>query len=161
MIAVHTVNAERLLFLMRVVRREINHLNATTARLFVQPLTLAQINGLAQNEELAERIEAFVGRFGRLQDTLGDKLLPNVLRFLGEKTNSLLDNLDKAERFGWLDSSDVWMSIRALRNYMVHEYVEDPTVLLDALNQAYSHIPHLLKLADALITQIESRFGVK
>ncbi|MBB1126585.1 hypothetical protein [Thiospirillum jenense] len=161
MIAVRTVNSERLLFLIRVVRREVNHLNATATRLFAQPLTLAQINSLAQNEELAERIEAFVGRFGRLQDTLGDKLLPNVLHFLGEKTNSLLDNLDKAERFGWLESSDVWMSIRALRNYMVHEYIEDPMVLLDALNQAYSHIPHLLKLADALITQIESRFGVK
>jgi len=35
---------------------------------------------LENNIELAERVEAFVARFGRLQDTLGDKLLPTLLK---------------------------------------------------------------------------------
>lgn len=44
---------------------------------------------------------SYVSRFARLQDTLGDKLLPQLLRALGEKTASTLDNLNVAERLGY------------------------------------------------------------
>lgn len=45
-----------------------------------------------------------MGRFGRLQDTLGDKLLPLLLSLLGEKVSSAIDNLDRAERLGFIES---------------------------------------------------------
>ena len=51
-------------------------------------------------------MEAFVGRFGRLQDTLGDKLLPAYLAAEGEFPGTALDNLDRAERLGLLPSAD-------------------------------------------------------
>jgi len=103
---------ERLLFLAKVVRREIKHLQSTDNRLFAQPLTPALVAQLDSDEDLAERVEAFISRFGRLQDTLGDKLLPNLLAFVGERTATAVDNLDRAERLGWIKSSDSWLETR-------------------------------------------------
>lgn len=40
--------------------------------------------------------------FWRLQDTIGDKLIPALLRALGEPQGAVIDNLDRAERLGWL-----------------------------------------------------------
>lgn len=96
-----SVAAERLKFLHKVVKREVKHFQTTDARLFVEPLTLELVQQLEVDEELAERVEAFISRFGRLQDTLGDKLLPQLLVLLGEKAGVAIDNFDRAERLGW------------------------------------------------------------
>ena len=66
----------RLHFLSRVVRKECQHLVITDSRLFKDIFTVEQVALLETDVELADRVEAFVGRFGRLQDNLGDKLLP-------------------------------------------------------------------------------------
>lgn len=114
----------RLQFLARVVRKECQHLTTTDQRLFGGLFTIEQAMQLEADHDLAERVEAFVGRFGRLQDTVGDKLLPLLLDALGEKSSAVIDNLDRAERLGLLKSADEWMTIRNLRNQMIHEYVE-------------------------------------
>lgn len=111
---------ERLRFLHRVVGKEARHLASTDQRLFRQLFTLEQAKRLDSDADLAERVEAFVGRFSRLQDTLADKLLPALLTALGELPGPAVDNLDRAERLGWIGSADEWMSLRALRNQMVH-----------------------------------------
>ena len=87
----------RLKFLVRVVRKECRHLATTDQRLFGGAFTLAQASQLETDPDLAERVEAFVGRFGRLQDTVGDKLLPLLLAALGEKIGAAIDNLDRVE----------------------------------------------------------------
>ena len=71
--------ALRLAFLTRVAGKECQHLATTDQRLFREPFTLERAARLETDPDLAERVEAFVGRFGRLQDTLGDKLLPTLL----------------------------------------------------------------------------------
>lgn len=43
-----------------------------------------------------EIIRATVHRFGRMQDTVGDKLIPALLRSMAETTGSVLDNLNPA-----------------------------------------------------------------
>lgn len=111
----------RLVFMAGVVSKERKHLQRTDERLFAKPLTQTIAAGLVEDEELSERVEAFVGRFGRLQDTLGDKLLPLYLLALGEKPAAAIDNLDRAERLGLIDSAEAWLAIRKLRNQMVHD----------------------------------------
>ena len=59
---------------------------------------------------LSERLDAFVARFARLQDSLGDKLLPALLRALAEPVGAALDNLNVGERLGWFDSVEQWRS---------------------------------------------------
>lgn len=80
----------RLEFLVRVVSKECQHLATTDRRLFGGVFTIEQVTRLEADHDLAERVEAFVGRFGRLQDTVGDKLLPLLLDALGEKTSAIL-----------------------------------------------------------------------
>lgn len=152
-----TAPIERLLFLAKVVRREIKHLQSIDNRLFAQPLTLEVVAQLDNDEDLAERVEAFVSRFGRLQDTIGDKLLPNLLAFVGERPAAAVDNLDRAERLGWIKSTDVWLETRKLRNQMVHEYIESAQILTDAINAGHNRVPELIYAATQMLMEIEKR----
>jgi len=147
----------RLQFLARVVRKECKHLATTDQRLFEGFFTLEHVARLEEDADLAERVEAFVGRFARLQDTLGDKLLPLLLNALGERSSAAIDNLDLAERLGLINSSDNWMTMRQLRNQMVHEYVEDPEILSSALQTGHEFVPELLIAANKMISELEQR----
>lgn len=146
----------RLQFLARVVPKQCEHLEGTDARLFAEPFTARRASDLDDDPELAERVEAFVSRFGRLQDTLGDKLLALFLKAAGEHVSVAIDNLDRAERLGLLPSVDEWMTMRKLRNQMVHEYIEDPNILADALQSGHRFVPTLRSVAERLLTEIRS-----
>jgi len=149
--------SERLRFLARVADKEARHLTLTTERLFTSPFTPERVAELEQSPELAERVDAFVGRFGRLQDTLGDKLLPTLLTALGETIAAVIDNLDRAERLGFIPSAEQWMEMRKLRNQMIHDYVEDPLVLADALETAHGFVPVLTDVATRLTGEMTRR----
>ena len=145
----------RLAFLARVTEKECAHLLATDRRLFSTELTAQEAMKMAADPLLAERLDAFVARFGRLQDTVGDKLLPSLLEALFETPGPAIDNLDKAERFGFIDSADDWMQMRRLRNQMVHEYIEDMAVLSSALRSGHVFVPKLVKAARSCIAEVE------
>lgn len=81
------------------------------------------------------------------EDTVGDKLLPALLAALAEEVGPAIDNLDKAEKFGFIVSADGWMEMRRLRNQMVHEYIEDLTVLTNALASGHVFVPALVAAA--------------
>jgi hypothetical protein len=145
----------RLAFLARVTEKECSHLLATDGRLFSAEFTAQEALKIAADPVLAERLDAFVARFGRLQDTVGDKLLPSLLEALFETPGPAIDNLDKAERFGFIESADDWMQMRRLRNQMVHEYIEDMAVLSSALRSGHAFVPKLVKAARACIAEVE------
>lgn len=150
-------DAERLKFLTRVVGKEARHLAETSARLFTTPFTQERAEQLDSDTDLAERVEAFVSRFARLQDTVGDKLLPAMLRAMGEPLSAMIDNLDRAERLGWLSSADEWLVARRIRNRMVHEYVEDAALLADALQEGHRLVPLLVSTANQMIAELRRR----
>lgn len=150
---------EKLRFLCRITRKEIDHLVVTTDRLFPggERVSTETLRSWIVDATLSERLDAFVTRFSRLQDTVGDKVLPALLLYLGEERGPALDNLDKAEKFGWLDSADDWMAYRKLRNQMVHDYIEDLQLLADALNAGARYVPSMVKIGIRLIDEIERR----
>ena len=148
---------ERLQFLARVIKGESSNLQATNSRLFAQPFTTETAKRLDEDQELSERVDAFVARFSRLQDTLGDKLLPELLEALGEERAILIDRLDKAEKLGWIQSSDQWMAIRQLRNQMIHEYIEDPDILAKALQTGHEYVEELLTAAQNMLNELQKR----
>lgn len=96
----------RLKFLARVSHKECQHLQGTDGRLFGNLFTIEEAKKIEIDPILAERLDAFVSRFGRLQDTVGDKLLPALLTALAEKTGPAIDNLDKAEKLGLMTLAD-------------------------------------------------------
>lgn len=148
---------ERLKFLVRVVDREVHHLNTTTNKLFVIEFSKERAKALEIDDDLSERLEAFTSRFSRLQDTLGDKLIPLLLEWVGEHQKTYIDNLDVAERIGWIPSVDDWQAMRFLRNQMVHEYIEDLDVLVSAINSAHNFVPMLNLVVQNLKSEMQGR----
>jgi hypothetical protein len=116
-----------------LAEREAAHLAYTARTLFSADIDPQWVREIAANEERAEKIDAFVSRFGRLQDHIGEKLIPRFARLLGETPRSLLDTLAYAERMGWLDSADEFIGARRLRNQLIHEYLTNPELFLEAL----------------------------
>ena len=150
---------QRLHHLAEVVLREATHLAQTDRRLFGPGFGLAEAADLQGNVDLAERVDAFVARLGRLQDTLGATLLPRLLEALLEPTGSVLDNLNRAEKLGWVRSAGDWAALRLLRNRMVHEYVADASILADALNAAHAGVPDLVASASAMADRVKRLAG--
>lgn len=150
---------QRLRFLADTAALEAQHLALTDARLFAEPFTEARALLLRTDVDLAERVDAFVARFGRLQDTLADKLLPALLNELAEPLASAIDNLNRAERLGFVASVEQWLQARRLRNRMVHEYVRDPAELAAALHAGHALVPLLVQVAATLEREVLQRFG--
>ena len=144
---------ERLAFLCRITQKEILHLQDTDRRLFADLFTVEAAKQIETDPILAERLDAFVSRFGRLQDNLGDKFLPQLLLALAEKPGAAIDNLDRAERLGWIESVEAWLEIRKLRNQMVHEYIEDLTLLTSALQTGHNHVSTLVVAGQKMMAQ--------
>lgn len=141
---------ERLAFLLETVALEAEHLQATDERLFALPFSAERAATLRDDALLSERLDAFIARFARLQDTAGDKLLPALLVRIGEPVGSVLDNLDRAARLGLLaEPSETWLAARSLRNRMVHEYIRKPELLAQAVNAAHQSVPMLVRFAQA------------
>jgi len=141
---------DKLVHLAETVLAEAALLRITDARLFSSPMDAERAATLAQDIELGERVDAFAARFGRLQDTLGDKLLPGVLAWLAEPVGPAIDNLARAERLGWVESAAEWLAARQLRNFMIHEYVRDMSVLANALHKGHLAVPLLEGTAKTL-----------
>ena len=70
---------DRFLQTLHVVSREAKHLKYSYERLFSENIDEDWVAKLEQNPEKAERLEAFISRFERMQDTIADKLLPSRL----------------------------------------------------------------------------------
>ena len=148
--------SEKLRFLAQIARAEAELLGLTDGRLFAVPMDVRRAGTLRQDIELGERVDAFVARFGRLQDTLADKLLPEVLSWLGEAVGPAIDNVARAERLGWISDGQAWFDARQLRNRMIHEYVRDPEVLAAALNAGHAAVALLVTSAGALALLVEA-----
>ena len=147
--------AEKAQLSLKVAQKEAAHLAYTQNTLFAQQIDLAWINDLEFNEDKSEKIDAFVSRFGRLQDFLGEKLIPVFANLVGENPKSMLDVLSFAEKMEWLEDAEAFISARKLRNLLVHEYMDDPAIFLDALFSAYKASETLLILVLTLANQAE------
>ena len=147
--------SEKLRFLAQIVRAEADLLSLTDGRLFTVPMDARRAATLREDIDLGERVDAFVARFGRLQDTLADKLLPEILSWLGEAVGPAIDNVARAERLGWISDGQAWFDARQLRNRMIHEYVRDPEVLAAALSAGHTAVALLVGSARTLTSLVE------
>ena len=135
--------AARLDHLRRVVIKECNCLTYTAEGLKQTDPQFRWLDAVEQNADLTERLDAFVSRFCRLQDTLGDKLLPAYLSMQLEPIGTVLDNLNRAEKLGLIASVADWIEARSLRNSLVHEYTEDVELLRQSILRALELVPML------------------
>ncbi len=142
---------------LELAEREAAHLHYTHRTLYAEPIDLEWVRALAKREDLAEKIDAFVGRFGRLQDHIGEKLLPAFARLLGGQPKSLLDVLTYSERMGWVEDAEEFLGTRKLRNLLVHEYLTEPALFHEALLTAKSATEMLFRIVTAIKSEATAR----
>lgn len=136
---------------LELAQKEVTHLIYTHQTLFIQDIDLDWVQSLSKNEAQSEKIDAFVSRFGRLQDHIGEKLIPSFAALLGEFPKSLLDVLAYAERMGWVDNVETFVSTRKLRNLLIHEYMMNTKLFLETLQAANKATFVLITVIDKIV----------
>ncbi|MDD5329859.1 MAG: hypothetical protein PHX38_07640 [Sulfuricella sp.] len=142
---IETKHLNRFLQVLGTVSREASVLAEVRKRLSqAGPIDAGWVSALAGDPQRADMVESFAAKFGRMQDTIGDKLLPLFLQLVGEKTGAAIDNLNRGERLRLVPDAARWMGMRVLRNQLVHEYMEDAAQFAAALNMANERVEDLL-----------------
>ena len=78
----------------------------------------------ALGKEDRRLLDQFAYRYTRLQDDMGARLIPAVLRALGEEITAMpmLDRLSRMEQLGWLPDAEEWADLRRIRNEFAHDF---------------------------------------
>ncbi|MEN8177172.1 MAG: hypothetical protein ABFS39_00955 [Pseudomonadota bacterium] len=151
---------ERFLQTLEIVSREATHLAYSWEKLYSHKIDAYWVRQLEHNPELAERLEAFASRFGRMQDTIADKLLPRWLAALAETPGSQIETLNRAERLGVVEDVERWLKARKLRNCLVHEYMESAEQFANDLNLAKDYSLLLLDCFNHLLEYAARRMKI-
>lgn len=103
-------------------------------------------------------LELMKNRFAKLQDAIGGKIFPLVLKILQEyrPEESFLDRLHKLERLNIIESIELWNRFREVRNSIAHDYPETSAVTVAALNECESLCTVLILFWNQLKKYIES-----
>ena len=151
---------DRFVHTLAIVYKEGAHLTYSWQRLYKNEIDAAWVIALNQNPETAEQLDAFTSRFGRMQDTIADKLLPRWLQAQAEKTGSQIEVLNRAERLGVIESVEHWLEARKLRNRLVHEYMESAEDFSEDFNLAKDYSLMLIRTYNQLQEYSAQRMNI-
>lgn len=137
LIKIADIHSSRLIF-------AINGLNS------IFPLSASAVDNLSEHHFLL--IELLTTRFSKLQDFMGTKLIDAFLNAKGELISqmTMIDKLNKLEKLGLIDDSNLWINMREVRNHLSHEYPDHPEITAQYLNQVFELAPLLLLFLDKL-----------
>lgn len=98
------------------------------------------------NKDDRRLLDQFAYRYTRLQDDMGARLMPAVLKALDEDIApmSAIDRFTRLEQLGWINSADDWLSLRQVRNQFAHDYPDSPTERFERLQAAIHAAQQLL-----------------
>lgn len=107
-----------------------------------------------ENIEKIKSIDSFIYRFSKVQDKIGDKLFPEMLKKLQEyrENMSLRDVLYKLEKLEIIQSADEWIYFRELRNIATHEYPGNEEEVVEAVINIIEAYKKIRKVYDNLKT---------
>jgi hypothetical protein len=93
-------------------------------------------------------LDQILYRFMKLQDAVGERLVPATLAWLAEpyEDRPMRDRLDRLERLGYLDAM-TWLEWRDVRNRLAHEVPDPPELRWAALRAALAAAQALLACA--------------
>ena len=119
------------------------------------PFTTSSFISL-QDEQLSF-IELMISRFTKLQDTIGAKIFPVLIDVLEVNTErqSFLDTLYKLEKWNFLPSAESFIKLREVRNYLTHDYPDQPELMAKHINRAVEASNELLEYWSFLKEKIE------
>ena len=109
-----------------------------------------------EDTQKIKTIDSFIYRFTKIQDKMGDKFFPTVLRELEEYKNSmaLVDVLNKLEKLELLKDADTWIDYRKLRNSLTHEYPNNNEEIIEAINLSIDVYEDMKKIYFTMLKRI-------
>ncbi len=75
--------------------------------------------------EEMETFDSLTSKFGRSSDIFTQKILRSIWMLLHEDSVPFIDLLNKAEKMSLIQSSNILIEIRDLRNQIAHEYIAE------------------------------------
>jgi hypothetical protein len=104
-------------------------------------------------------LDQFAYRYTRLQDDMGAKLMPAVLRVLGEDIAhmSAIDRFARLEQLGWLPDAQAWNVLRHIRNEFTHDNPETAELRFEKFIAAKDASTKLLALMHRFTVGISER----
>ena len=121
------------------------------------PLTLADYRSLSEDDK--EHIDQLIFRYSKLQDAMGEKLFPLILKNLKENFDNkpFRDVIDRLEKLEIIESANDWEELRKSRNLLSHEYSSEENELVININTVYEKlIPKIFSIYDKIIFYIEN-----
>lgn len=97
--------------------------------------------------ELRRSLDQAAYRFMKLQDSLGEKVLPGLLTLTLDPLPPeapFIQRLQRLERLGALPSVQGWRLLREVRNALAHDYPDDAALQAAAWNRFRAAIVELL-----------------
>lgn len=125
------------------------------------PALQTEAKDITLTDSQIRALDQLIFRFGKLQDTIGTRLLPALLQLLQEwqDNEAFLDKLNRAEKLGFLASAEQWQRLRELRNQTMHEYPENIELTVINLRRLVAHVPMLLDVYEQLKKAAAARFS--
>lgn len=110
------------------------------------PITEDKVDRLSREELLLT--ELLVSRFAKLQDLIEEKIIDALFVEKDERVENLMmiDKLNKLERLEIIDNVKIWKTMGDVRNYLTHEYPENPEKTAENLNALVVLAPKLLAI---------------
>jgi hypothetical protein len=107
-------------------------------------------------------LDQFAYRYTRLQDDMGNKLMPAILRALGEDVASMpaLDRFSRLEQLLWLPSAQEWSTLRQIRNQFAHDYPDSVAERFERLQAATAAATTLIAIMAQISAKVSSRFDL-
>ena len=123
----------------------------------MMPLDVNSYLGL--DEMSISVIDQMIFRFSKLQDTMGDKIFPNILELNGEniKKMTFIDRLNRLEELELL-YKDKWMALRKDRNEIAHEYSFNTDEVVSSINLIFNKTDELIKHYDSVYQYSMDKF---
>ena len=126
-----------------------------------EPIDAQWVLDLASDPAKKERVSAFCGRFGRMQDYFSDRLLRAWVEAVGENVGAALQNFSIAERAGILTiKSEEVPELRQLRNDLTHDYIDDSKNFAEKLISAIEVTPKYFDMLDNLKAYSKAYLGI-
>jgi hypothetical protein len=117
------------------------------------PQAFAPADVAALDSATRRLLDQLAYRFMKLQDTLGERLLPGLLAVtldpLPEEA-PFAQKLQRLERLGALPSVQAWKTLREVRNLLAHDYPDQPALQAAAWTRLRSAAHELVAVWQAV-----------
>lgn len=123
--------------------------HSNTLQMALEEWQLSPAVDLAQLESDPEKlrlVDQILFRFTKLQDAVGNRLVPATLQALQEPFEDwpMIDRLNRLEKMGFINA-DEWLAWREIRNRLAHEYPDLPEIRFAAILNAIESANNLLQ----------------